>query len=174
VDLSALQLWERSALRPSQGNVPPRRVRQRPEESGASRVRELRRAREVARRMRYTVTHGLFLSVLIGAPVGWSFVRSALLAGDPAVSEACPDFASFLSPALQRNVKELRAAGVLSRSERQVLGLKVCDPGVRLLVEPLLRGVSDLDELRALANGEAPIEASLRPLPALRSLTARP
>ena len=174
MDLSALQLWERSALRPSQGNVPPRRVRQRPEESGASRVRELRRAREVARRMRYTVTHGLFLSVLLGAPVGWSFVRSTLLPKDPSSVEACPSLASFLSPTLQRDVKELKSSGGLSTPERQVLGLKVCDPGVRLLVEPLLRGVSDLDELRALANGEAPIEASLDPLPTLRSLTARP
>ena len=55
-----------------------------------------------------------------------------------------------------------------------MLGLKICDPGLRLVIEPLLRGVADLDELRDLAKEGVPTEASLNPLPALRSLTARP
>lgn len=123
--------------------------------------------------MRETVTQGLFLSVLLGAPVGWSFVRSALLAGDPAVVEACPAVSSFLSPELQRNVKELREAGALSGPQRQVLSFKVCDPGLRMVVEPVLRGVSDLDELRDLAKVRPPGEAGLAPLPALRSPSGR-
>jgi hypothetical protein len=69
-------------------------------------------------------------------------------------------------------VKELRAAGALSRAERQVLGMRVCDPGLKMLIAPLLRGVADLDELRDLARGEGPVEASFGPLPVLPTLTS--
>lgn len=159
MSVTALQLWQRTALRPSEASDVrrPRRRSGRAEAPAGREVRrerELRRARQTYLRMRDTVASGLLLSVLLGAPVGWSFVQSTLLRQDPSVGDSCPVVASLLSPALERDVKELRASGTLSKGERHMLGMKVCDPGVRLVLEPLLRGVSDLGELRDLAKGE--------------------
>jgi len=105
--------------------------------------------------MRDTVASGLFLSVLLGGPVGWFFVHSALLYQDPTAQEACPEVASLLRPALERDVRELSAHGALSKDQRQTLGMQVCDPGLRLVLGPILRGVSDLGELRDLAKSDA-------------------
>jgi len=87
--------------------------------------------------------------------VGWFFVHSALLYQDPTAQEACPEVASLLRPALERDVRELSAHGALSKDQRQTLGMQVCDPGLRLVLGPILRGVSDLGELRDLAKSDA-------------------
>ena len=63
-----------------------------------------------------------------------------------------------------------RASGALSPEERRMVNLRVCDPATRLLVEPLLRGVSDLQELQDMAHGRGATLAGADPRTALPSL----
>ena len=170
MDLPSFPLWQQTALPPSGARPGPRPPRRRAERSAATLERELRRARETARRARDTVAQGLVLSFFVAVPLGWSFLQSTLLAGDPRVQEACPTLTSFLSPALRNDVEAGRASGALSPDEKRMINLRVCDPATRLLVEPLLRGVSDLQELQDMAHGRGATLAGADPRAALPSL----
>ena len=170
MDRRSFPLWQQAALPPSGTRVGPRPPRRRTQPSAASLERELRRARKIARRARDTVAQGLFLSVFVAAPLGWTFLQSTVLAEDPRVQEACPTLTSFLSPTLRNDVDAGRGSGGLSPEDRRLMNLRVCDPATRLLVEPLLRGVSDLGELQGMAHGKGSLLAGSDPRSALPSL----
>lgn len=124
-------------------------------------------------RLQVACLQGLFFSILLGTPLGWSYIRTTWLATDPVLAE-CPDLASLLSPGVQRRLQVYRSSGGLSTSDRKALGTKVCDPTLRALLQPVLGGVSDLTELKHLADRSGVLKAKLKPLPALHAFFAEP
>jgi len=131
----------------------------------------LRRAQRIRARIRAAAVHGLSLSVFFGAPLGWSVAQSTLFAKDPSVAvEECPELSSFLPPVLQRELKTYKARGRLTSSEKGTLGMRVCDPALRVVLKPMLGGVSDLSQLREMAKSAA--QGDGQPLPVLKSMLA--
>lgn len=117
--------------------------------------------------------HGLSLSLFFSAPLGWSVAQSTVFAKDPAAAEECPKLGSFLPSALQRQLKGQAARRALSSSEEGTLAIRVCDPAMRVVLGPLLGGVSDLGELRDLAKSAA-TQPGAQPLPAIQSFLSPP
>lgn len=172
--LPYLRLWEEAALKPAQtppdGEARQRRAPRTPEPAAP----DLRKARLSRTRLQIACLQGLFFCVLLGTPLGWSYVRTTWLATDPGLMGDCPELASLLSPEIQRNLQARRSSGGISTSDRKVLGTKVCDPALRALLQPVLGGVSDLSELRGLAERSGALDAKLQPRPALRAFLGGP
>lgn len=171
MELPNLRLWEAAALRPSSADPSPRPPRRRPDPLAEASADDLTRARLVRARIRAATLHGLSLSLFLSAPLGWSVAASTVFAKDPSAAEECPKLASFLPATLQRQLKAGRQA--LSSSEESTLAIRVCDPAMRVVLGPLLGGVSDLGELRDLAKS-ATTGPGVKPLPAIQSFLTQP
>ena len=125
-------------------------------------------------RARAATAHGLFLSVMLSLPLGWSFIQSSFFAQDPTAAADCPDLTRFLDPNLQRSVYELSASGELSAAQKRTLGRKVCDPSLQAVLRPLLGGVSDVEELRSMAEANPALGGDLEVVPVLMTVLGQP
>jgi hypothetical protein len=108
--------------------------------------------------------------MMLSLPLGSFLVRSSFFSPDPSATAECPDLALLLAPDLQRNVRQLSASGQLTNAERNALSVKVCDPSLHAVLQPLLGSVTDVEGLRSITDANLTTPGDLEAVPLWVSL----